>query len=883
MGMKKGLLIFTGILVLFILVVLLAPFFVDLNKYKDTILSQIEPYVPRKVDFQNIELTVFPGLGAELQGLTVSENPAFPDRDFITLERLQIRLQVLPLLKKQIKVKKAVLEKPVVYIEKNKEGVFNFSDLAGGEGPATGEAMDPASEVEAPPREAEGSQGTSSGPEEEKGPGILAWFLVNEMRIKQGTVSYQDAVLFPNAEPHVIRNLDLVVNDLSLQRPVSVELAASLLEASDQNLRLTGTVGPVGEALQVERTPFELRLSLQSLPMETIGKAFLPASPLQIRAGEGSLEMDAKGSLDDRIEVQSELEMKALVLQETVEEGEGKKTEALQGVLSEKAVLTYAEQKVDLQSVAVSLNGNRLVLKGKVRGFLETPHWDLDLKSEGLNPDSLLRLFPMFVQSVPPDLRLEGPAEVTMQSSGSTEKMRFAARVDMNNMGILYQDVFRKSAGIPLSLECKGEKEGSRYKLEDLSLVLHQLALNVSGEVVTEKTTRFGLLAQTRPVSLKGWGGLVPMLEPYHLDGSFFLRSSLRGNLEDASINTQISSDRIGFRLPPSEAQKKAGTPGDPGVLEAVALEVQTKKKKEKVQASGKVKVKKGEVKAVAFQGLLSSLRVAQDRLTIAGLDIQVFKGAVHGSGYYHMKNGQWSFKPVVKGIDAGAALDTLTEYKDMFSGTFSGKVHAQGDTRKKGPGALRANGKFRLSQGELKNFDLVGEVLNALFQVKGVTQFLGGMKGDVGRHVSTRFEWLEGTFDMKGKTLLFDPLQLHNVHTSHVTDSDALVDGKVALDADLLDLKGKVILSKRHSRELAGQAEVLNALLNADKRMVLPVTLKGNLQKPVPSLDTEYVVGAISRHYMKKGEDKLRKELGLPAGKGGGEPVEDLLKGLFR
>ena len=93
--MKKVLLGIVAVLIMLLLAAILAPFVLDLNKYKETILAQVEPLVPRDVDFGYVELTILTGLGVEIQDLRVSENPAFSQGDFLKLERLQIRLQFL--------------------------------------------------------------------------------------------------------------------------------------------------------------------------------------------------------------------------------------------------------------------------------------------------------------------------------------------------------------------------------------------------------------------------------------------------------------------------------------------------------------------------------------------------------------------------------------------------------------------------------------------------------------------------------------------------------------------------------------------------------------------------------------------------------------------
>ena len=891
--MKKIVLSFVIVLVLLVGLALLAPFVVDLNKYKDTILKQIEPYVPRTVDFQHIELTIFTGLGAEIQGLTVSDNPAFPGENFVTLDSLQVRLRVLPLLKKQIKVKKVVVDRPVVRLARNAEGVFNFSDLAGGE--KKGSETDPASLPN--PEAGQPAQASVSAsppdPDQPKesagGPWYLSGLLVNELEIDKGKVIYQDEVLFPGVRPFVIDELDLAVKDLSLQRPVSVELAANLLESSGQNIRLTGVVGPVGEGFLVEKIPMDFNISLESLPLEKIQGDVTKGLPFQLLSGALSLKVDAKGSLGEEILSEAEVDIEDLVLQASDKKDPAEKTGKLHVTFTQKSGFEYTKQRVELESAALSLNRNRILLKGTLESLFESPRWDVKAWTEDFHPYALVSLFPMFSQGLPSELEWEGPAEIKVQSAGSMENLHLEARVDLNSARIRYKDLFHKAAGTPLSLDCNGDKEAAHYTLKDLQFILHHLVMNVSGEIVTEKKKRFGLLAQTRPVSLKGWDSLVPILSPYHLDGSFFLRSSIRGSPDDASMNAQVSSDRIAFRLPPSETQKKSGADGNPGILESVAVEVQAKKKSEEIRGTGKVEVKKGEVMAVSFERFLSSIRYVPDQVKITGLELRVFQGSVRGSGLYNMQNKGWLFKPVIKGIKVEQALDKLSEYKNLFSGTFSGDFQAEGSAQEGKQDALQANGKFRIAKGELKNFDMLGSVLNALFQVKGVSEFLSGSRSEVKEHDTTRFEWLEGTFSMKGKKLRLDPLQLHDVSTSHTTDSDVLMEGNVALDADLMDMKGKVILSERHSRDLAREAEVMKALLNSEKRMVLPFTLKGSIQKPVPFLDTEYVVGAVSRYYTRKGVEKgleqLQKELGWPKDKkeGSKEPVEDLLKGLFR
>ena len=296
--MKKIGIVLGILLILVFLGVVLAPFMIDLNQYKGTILSKIKPYVPREVDFEYIELTVLSGFGAELRGLRVADNPAFSAGDFLQLEGLKVRVMLLPLLKRQIKVKRIILERPVIRLARSADGESSFSDLIV-EKEETPDGQTPA--------EAETAGGL----------GLLAGLLVNEFSIRQGKIVYQDDTLWPGQSPLVIDALDVDVRDLALDRPVSIRVAADLLNGSGQNFEFVGTVGPVGEEVRPETVPFDIRASLRELPLETVVSLLPSELPVRIRSGTGSVSWEAKGSLDQKIVSRAAVDLQDLRLETT--------------------------------------------------------------------------------------------------------------------------------------------------------------------------------------------------------------------------------------------------------------------------------------------------------------------------------------------------------------------------------------------------------------------------------------------------------------------------------------------------------------------------------------------------------------------------------------
>ena len=578
--MKK---ILFGIAILFVLVIIgaaVAPFVINLDKHKGTILNKIKPYIPREVDFDHVELTVLTGFGAELQGFRISGNPSFYKEDFLKLESLKIKIRLLPLLKKEYEIKKIILSRPLIRLARNADGQFCFNDLLAG--------VDSDQEI----------SGEKDAPEEaSQGPGILGVLLVNNLQIEKAKIIYQDDKQWPGAGALVIDDIDLKVKDFSLKQPVSVELAARLLEKGDkQNFNLAGQIGPLGEEIAFDKIPMDVQVLFAALPIESL-KARLPADlPLLPLSGILNGKLTARGSLAAQLTSESQIDVQDLIIQMLDEAQAARNSTPVQISFAHNIQLEYSNEKMSVESAALSLNGNRILVKGNVQNFLKLPKWDARIWTETFQPMSLAALMPMFLEKMPAELELKGPAEITINSAGTKDSFNFDINTNMAQMEVKYEELFKKPAGTPFSLLSKGDKAAERITLKELKLNLHDLVMTTAGEIIQSAKPRFSLRTQTNSISLEGWEDLVPLLAPYNPRGSLFLRSSLFGKLNDASMNVQISSDQVQFVLPAAEDEKQKKKAASPGNLQSLNLQRQVKKNNEGVLGSGRIEIKKGEI-----------------------------------------------------------------------------------------------------------------------------------------------------------------------------------------------------------------------------------------------------------------------------------------------
>jgi AsmA protein len=119
-----------GLVALLAATILIVPAFVDLGKFKSTYLPLIQDALHRRVDVDEVRLTLVPAPSVRLSGLKVSDGPAFPDNTFFAAEEVQLRLKFWPLLRGRFEVTRFILEKPVINLLKQLDGTFNYADLA---------------------------------------------------------------------------------------------------------------------------------------------------------------------------------------------------------------------------------------------------------------------------------------------------------------------------------------------------------------------------------------------------------------------------------------------------------------------------------------------------------------------------------------------------------------------------------------------------------------------------------------------------------------------------------------------------------------------------------------------------------------------------------
>lgn len=248
-----------------VLVILLLPSMIEVERYRPLIEREASQALGRPVTLAGpLDLSIFPWIGVEVGDLAVGNPEGFSEPNLLSVETAEIRVAVLPLLRRAVEVNRFILRSPEITLERTADGRANWEDI----GPA-----------ETAPSESEGAAPPEAGPAEsspasksDAGGAAIAGLTVDELAIRDGRVVWIDQTADLRRK---ISDLDLQIEHLSLDQAVGLELSASL---DGHPVQLSGEVGPVGTPPGTGTIPLSLTLSaLDEISLELSGSVTDPA------------------------------------------------------------------------------------------------------------------------------------------------------------------------------------------------------------------------------------------------------------------------------------------------------------------------------------------------------------------------------------------------------------------------------------------------------------------------------------------------------------------------------------------------------------------------------------------------------------------------------
>ena len=272
-----------GLLLLVVAAAIILPLVVDPNDFKDEISQAVESKTGRVLAIEgDIGLSVFPWLGLEIGPTSLSNAPGFSASPFAGMDEVQVRVKLLPLLRKELEMDTVVLKGLQLSLETDAQGKTNWEDLAGAGAPAE----------QAPAEEEQPSAGELT----------LAGLAIGGVEITGAGVIWDDRQA---AARYEISGLNLRTGAIAPGQAVPVELKL-LVDSAQPKLS-----GPLAFAATIALSDDSQTVTLSDAHLETdLAGDTLPGGQLKSELGfNTSLNLEAQTL------AVSDLVLKALGLQ----------------------------------------------------------------------------------------------------------------------------------------------------------------------------------------------------------------------------------------------------------------------------------------------------------------------------------------------------------------------------------------------------------------------------------------------------------------------------------------------------------------------------------------------------------------------------------------
>lgn len=246
--------------VLIIGAILSLPFLIDLKTYEGQYKPPIEEALNRKIQFQDIRLTIWPRIGARVEGFTVLDDPAFGSGPFASLASLDVAVLLTPLLSGKVEVDEITLRDPVITVIKNQKGVLNVSTV-GRPG------------VPLPETPSRAPIPSTEGPLK-----ILGLLAVDHVSLVGGRITYRDLSAGQPTE-YVLQDFGMDLTSVRLGETPHLHMD-TLVQPFNLPVTLDGTFGPLKETTDLDALHFQVALGKTSL--EISGKTVARNASLHV-------------------------------------------------------------------------------------------------------------------------------------------------------------------------------------------------------------------------------------------------------------------------------------------------------------------------------------------------------------------------------------------------------------------------------------------------------------------------------------------------------------------------------------------------------------------------------------------------------------------------
>jgi uncharacterized protein involved in outer membrane biogenesis len=875
--MRKAAFIIVGVLVVLILLAAVIPQFLDVNRYRGKIQSELEQQLNRTVTLGDMHVSLLPP-SVKVNNAVIGEDKDFQTgRPFATAEQLNISLQLLPLLHKDIAVNSIELVRPQVELVRNAQGAWNFASL--------GNRTVKGATTPAKPKQNQQS------------------FSLGELKLTDGTVGMTD--LQKHQSRAVYDHIDLALKNFAPGKPFDLNLEAHLPGQGKQVAQLAGHGGPIDDASMLN-TPFNGKVTLQEVSLDGV-KKFLNSQSLAQTNGTISGDATVKNR-NGTVSSAGNLKIANAIVQG---HDIGYPISVDYDVSNDlnNDVLHIAHANVKLGSTPFAISGS---LNSKPTPAL----MDVKINAGNVSIGELARLAAAFGYAFNPDMQVAGRISADVHAQGSTESPVLNGTLNASDLVIsgkglpqpvkvqaiqlaLAPDVIRSgnftatTGGTSVSGHFALSQYSSKSPIANATLQIPETELgdvlniahsfgaanDVTGNGrVALNVAANGPIKNTVAMTFNGNGALrnatihtAALTQPVNIQnaGLTFTQNGVAIDNFAGSIASTHANGRLAVHNFDAPQIQLALNVDKIDALEWHKLVSPTPQKAQsnspnllsKATGGGPVNIGSLVYDQLVLSDVKSTVTLDHGIIKLAPVSAQVAGGLSTGGITIDTRPAQTQFTIAmnVQKVDANKLISSVSNVKNTLYGLLASNMQTQFHSVPAGKdiaSTLNGHLALNLANGKLAGVDFL--------------QQLGSVAGfqSLGRAVTgaTELQKLTGDFDIQNGVA-----KTSNLRADLGTGTMA-ASGMLSLVDNSVNMKVTTVLNKAYSQQVGGSQVggfMQTALANNQGELVLPVLVTGTLQSPKVAPDTQ----AIAQMKLQNLVPSLSNPgvLGSIFGKGGG------------
>lgn len=666
--LKKFLLIFFAV---FAVVIIGGLVYVKIKyppeKVKAILISKMSEFLRREIEIKNVSVGL---TGLKVEGLRISERPAFTKGSFVEARQFVIKPNFAALLKKEISINKIILVSPVINITRYKDNSFNFSDLIAAQSTAPAKVE----KTEKP----------------EKMQALPVAFIVSKFAVTGGDVKFTDKT--PQGLSAEIKNINVSFSGISLVKPFLADMSMDILQKNmsgyislksavdikNQKLKIKEALvllngagikisGDVEGFLEPEKMSFDVRIRDEKLQIEKITKSFPVNKDLAV---SGSADIDAvvSGTMS-KISAKGKIDLKNTDVSFA---DMFKKPKSMPAFLSADVSVENMDG-IKINDISAVVDAVKISAAGQVSGISKNQiRPDVKITLEKFDLKTLAAIIPMTK-----DFGLSGSVSSGLKVSGDLKLLSVLANIGVENVQSVQKDMSAKinkmdfGCSAKFDLSAKGGSS-SGGKKGDISFNLAGGSFEIK---MPEKPAPPASASKTAPAVTEKKQSVkigIPVPPGFSLAGEVKIKSIIFNGYKISDCFTKINFADALLTVKPFSMSMCGGS-----IAGALSADL-SKMDPEKIKFSFEGSVRNYDLHELLLetgkklQAQVWGIANADMKITGTGADMS----GLNGAGSAQIKNVKAAGGNMLKALSVALAVARVPEINDASFKTITSKIN---------------------------------------------------------------------------------------------------------------------------------------------------------------------------------------------------------------